>query len=46
MMVFDPVVTRIPFDVQSNQSGRSGLTLPNRQNCQDSAVKIERKDHL
>ena len=45
-MVFDPLVTRIPFDVQSNQSGRSALTLPNRQNCQDSAVKNERKGHL
>ena len=34
------------FDVQSNQSGRSALTLQNRPNCPEFVVKTERLGHL
>ena len=34
------------FDAQSNQSGRSALTLQNRLNCPEFVVKTERLGHL
>ena len=34
------------FDVQSNQSGRSAITLQIRPNCPEFVVKTERLGHL